>query len=200
MRLGIFTQSIDEQLAELQRDIAEIKTAQRTSQNSGMLAHINRAQVYNDFGDVVTWSTLSNPTPQRLAHIPLVKTPSMSDFYGITATQDFVPTHGKPTVAIPLLELEVKTQGLTGKSEFFMKPGFHGLVMPVRNSSGTQVATVEVNQSSAELFRPRYNATNQYAWQSTIYYASSVNFQLSYKFTVRASDTGIASSTLVGAW
>lgn len=200
MRLGMIGAGIDDQLAELQRDIEELKTAQRTSQNSGMLAHINRAQVYNDFGDVVTWSTLSNTTEQQLAHIPLIPTPAMNHYYSITCTQDFVPTHGKPTVAIPLLELEVKTQGLTGKSSFYMVPGGHGLEMQVKNSSGTVVASVNVNQALGELFRPRYNATNQYAWQSRIYYASSVPLQLSYKFTVRASDSGITSSTLVGLW
>lgn len=200
MRLGMIGAGIDDQLAELQRDIEELKTAQRTSQNSGMLAHMNRAQVYNNFGDVVTWSTLSNPTPQQLAHIPLIPTPAMNHYYGVTCTQDFVPTHGKPTVAIPLLELEVKTQGLTGKSSFYMVPGGHGLEMPVRNSSGTLVANVMINQAFNELFRPRHNPSNQYAWTTNIYFASSVNFQLSYKFMVRASDTGVTSSTLEGGW
>lgn len=200
MRLGMANASVDDQIAALQRDIEEIKTAQRTSQNSGMLAYLNRAQVYNDFGDVVTWSTLSNTTPQQLAHIPLIPTPTMSHYYGITCTQDFVPAHGKPTVAIPLLELEVKTQGLTGKSSFYMVPGGHGIQMEVRNASNVVVANVRVNQAFNELFRPRYNATNQYAWQTDIYYASSVNFELSYKFMVRASDTGIATSRLVGGW
>ena len=200
MRLNMTTPSVDEMLAELQRDIEEIKTAQRTSQNSGMLARINRAGIYDSFGDVVTWSTSSNQTPQQLSRIPLVATPNASWFYTVTAEQTFVPKHNKPAIAIPLLELEVKTNGYTGTSEFYMNAQSYGLRLEVRNSANVVVATAQSQQSFNELFRPVYSASSKHKWTTSIGYSSTVALELAYKFTVRSSDAGVTSSTLRGTW
>lgn len=200
MRLLMATDSIDQQVADIERDIDELKTAQFTSQNGGMLAKINRAASYDSFGDIVGWSTSSNPTVVQLSHIPLVATPAMNYFYTVIAEQVFTPANGKPAVVVPLLDLEVKTNGLTGTSQFYMEAQGYGMRMSVRNASNVEVATVNINQSFGELFRPKYSATDRYRYTTNISYASSVAFELSYKFKVRSSDRGSTYSTLKGTW
>lgn len=189
MRLFMASTSIADQVAQLQCDIDELKTAQPTSQNSGMLAHINRGE-YTTFGDIVEWTTLSNKTPQYLAHLPLVATPASYHYFTIYGEHIFSADNQKPTVAVPSIELEVKSGGLSGKSEFYMNAGGYGYSMIIRNSSGTQIgnATVKLSQ------------LGRYRWRSEITYTASQNFTMAVKFILRASDTGAILNRMEGTW
>lgn len=200
MRLKLVDEPIEDQIADMQRQVEELKTAQRTSQNSGMIAKICRSATRDSFGDIVGWSTSSNPTQVATSHIPIVATPAMNYLYNITCDQTFTPKHDKPAVAIPLLKLRVKSGGYTGETSFVMNAQFYGLIMSVRNASNTEVAVVQISQSFNDLFRPAYKAGYKYAWTTNISYASSVALELSYEFTVRSSDSGTTASTLKGSW
>ena len=195
MRLNLVGQSIDDQIAELQRDLEEIKTRQFTSQDSGMLAHIARAQVRDQYGDVVKFTTSGGTV--NTSQIQLPATPNDFTFNSIDAKQLFIPKHGKPAVAIPLLKLKVDSGGLHGESELFVSAQW-GITMKIYNSNNVQVGTVGINQSFGQLFDPRYHATQEYSWVTSMVYTCSVPFTLSYEFYVRSSDDGSTTSELTG--
>lgn len=195
MRLNLVGQSIDDQVDQLQRDLEEIKTKQFTSQDSGMLAHLARAQVRDQYGDVVKFTTNSGTV--NTSQIQLPATPNDFTFNSIDAVQLFIPAHGKPAVAVPLLKLKVDSGGLHGESELFVSAQW-GVTMAIYNASGVQVGTVGINQSFGQLFDPQYNANYEYAWLTSMVYTCSVPFTLSYEFVVRSSDDGTTRSELTG--
>lgn len=195
MRLNLTGDTIEKQVADMQQFIEELKTAQRTSQDSGMLAHIARAAVRNQYGDVVGLS--GDIGTGATAQIQCPATPNTFSYNTIYATQIFVPKHGKPAVAVPLIKLKVDSGGLHGESELFVS-GQWGITMPIYNASNVEVGRMGINQSLGGLFEPIYHATYPYAWETEISYTSTVPFVLSYEFTVRSSDDGITSSELVG--
>ena len=195
MRLNLTGESVEDQIAAMQRFIEEFKTPQRTSQDSGMLAHIARAAVRNQYGDVVTLS--GGFGSLTTAQIPCIATPNTFSYNTIYATQIFVPKHGKPAVAVPLIKLKVDSGGLHGESELFVS-GQWGITMAIYNAANVEVGRLGINQSLGGLFEPIYHPTYQYAWETQISYTSTVPFTLSYEFTVRSSDDGFTSSELVG--
>lgn len=195
MRVDLVGQSIDQQVSELQRQLDEIKTLQYTSQDSGMLAQIARAQLRDQYGDIVQLT--GSFTPATTSQIQCPATPSPSHFNSIYAKQIFVPRHGKPAVAIPLIKLKVDSNGLRGESELFVSAQW-GITMPIYNSSNVEVGRVGINQSLGGLFRQIYDPTYQYSWETLIGYTSTVPFTLSYEFYVRSSDSGSTSSELNG--
>lgn len=195
MRLNLIGESIESQVNQMQRDIEELKSLQFTSQDSGMLAHIARSQLRDDYGDIVQ---LGGDFGSLLtSHIPCIATPDPSYYNSLYATQIFVPKHGKPAVAVPLIKLKVDSGGLHGESELFVS-GQWGVTMPIYNASNVEVGRVGINQSLGGLFKNIYDPTHEYAWETAISYTSTVPFVLSYEFTVRSSDDGSTSSEIVG--
>lgn len=197
MRLNLTGETIEQQVADMQRFIEELKTPQRTSQDSGMLAHIARAAVRNQYGDVVALS--GGFGSLTTAQIPCPATPNTYSYNTIVAEQIFVPKHGKPAVAVPLIKLKVDSGGLHGESELFVS-GQWGVTMPIYNAANVEVGRVGINQSLGDLFDPVYHPTYEYAWETMIGYTSTVPFTLSYEFTVRSSDDGYTSSELQGSF
>jgi len=198
MRLGLIGQSIDDQIDELQRDLEEIKSLQFTSQDSGMLAHLARAQLRDQYGDIVELS--GDFTPATTSQIQLPATPSSFQLNTIYADQIFVPKHGKPAVAIPLLKLKATgAGGIHGESELFVSAQW-GVTMKIYNGANVQIGTLGINQSFGGLFEPVFHPTYQYAWQTMMVYDCSSPFTLSYEFVVRSSDDGTTSSELSGTF
>ena len=197
MRLDLVGQSIESQVADFQRDIEEIKTRQLTSQDSGMLAFLARAQVRDQYGDVVQltgdWGDLTT------SQIQCPATPSSFQLNTIYADQIFIPKHNKPAVAVPLLKLKVDAGGLKGQSELFVSAQW-GITMSIYDATGAQVGGLFINQSFGALFDPEYNDQHEYAWQTMMNYWSYVPFTLSYEFVVQSSDAGSTSSKLTGYW
>lgn len=196
MRLGLIGQSIDDQIDELQRDLEEIKSLQFTSQDSGMLAHIARAQLRNQYGDIVEFTV--NGSTVTTSQIQLPATPSSFYLNSIYADQIFIPKHGKPAVAVPLLKLKVTgAGGIHGESELFVSAQW-GISLTIYNGSNVAIGSVSINQSLGGLFKNVYNSNYEYAWETLITYTCSSAFTLSYEFAVRSSDDGTTSSTLEG--
>lgn len=197
MRLNLTGETVEQQVAEMQRFIEELKTPQRTSQDSGMLAHIARAAQRNQYGDIVDLS--GGFGSLTTAQIPCPATPNNYSYNTIVTDQIFIPKHDKPAVAVPLLKLKVDSGGLHGESELFVS-GQWGITMAIYNASNVEVGRVGINQSLGGLFEPFYNPTYEYAWQTQISYTSTVPFVLSYEFTVRSSDDGATFSDMYGAF
>lgn len=200
MRLGIAQQTVEQQIDAMRLQIEELKTAQLTSQNSGMLGHICTADQSDQYGDIVQFST-SNSQPRFISRIPLQQTAGLFSYNNIQATQTFIPKHGKPAAVTPMIQYEVKTNGYRGKSNYFIASQGWGVSMDVFDASNTKVANVTTLGSLNELFRPIYHPTNRYTYNTSISYSSIVpNIELCYQFTVRSSDKGVTSSVLRGFW
>lgn len=201
MRFNLQNEDLTTRVANLKRGIEELKAAQFTSQNSGMLGHLDSASEFDSFGDIVAFSTTSSPTPVELSEIPCPATASPAHFNSIICDQLFVPKNGKPAVAVPFMRLEVKSGGLHGESEFIVtSDGDFMLQMDIFNVSNVKVGEAFVLQQFGEYLEPAYDATTDYAWKSTIIYTCTQSFDLSYKLLVRSSDRGSTSSELRGLW
>lgn len=195
MRLNLTGNTVEDDIAELERFIEEVKTPQFTSQDSGMLARIARAQQRDQYGDIV--DTSGDMAQGTTSQIQLPATPNEFSLNSIYATQIFIPKHDKPAVAVPLLKFKVDSGGLHGESELFVN-GQWGLTMAIYNASNVEVGRMGVNQSLNGLFKPIYHDTYDYVWETNIAYRCSVPFTLSYEFTVGTSDDGDTYSDLVG--
>jgi hypothetical protein len=197
MRLDLVGQSIESRIADLQLGIEEIKTRQLTSQDSGMLGQLARAQVRDRYGDVVQllgdWGDITT------SQIQCPATPSNFQLNTIYADQIFIPKNKKPAVAIPLLRLKVDSGGLHGESELFINAQW-GVTMTIYDANNNVVGGLGINQSFGGLFDPQYDPEHEYAWETMITYWSNVPFTLSYEFVVRSSDRGSTSSKLRGYW
>lgn len=201
MRLNIANDSIEEQVAAMRRELDELKTPQLTSQNSGMLAYLVRSGLRDDFGDIVYFSTSNNQSVRQISHIPLPNTGNLYNEHTLICDQTFVPKHNKPAVAIPVLELEVKTNGYHGKSEYFANNRGYGIKMDIFNSANAAVGSVFCSGILGDLFMPQYDPTSFYKYHTSMTVATTVSdIELAYHFTVRASDKGTTSSTLRGTW
>lgn len=198
MRLNLVGQTIDSQIDDLVRDLEEIKTLQYTSQDSGMLAHLARSQLRDSFGDIVDLS--AGFTPATTSHIPCPATPSSFQLNTIYADQIFIPKHGKPAVAVPLLKLKASgSGGIHGESTLFVSAQW-GVTMAIYNGANVQIGTLGINQSLGGLFERVYHPTQEYAWQTMMVYDCSMPFTLSYEFVVRSSDDGSTASDLSGSF
>ena len=197
-RINLAGETTDQQVASLIRDIEELKTGQFISQNSGMLGRNAQASTRDDFGDIVTlmgdFDLTNNPT----SHIPCPATPGPEYLNNIYCYEKFVPEHGKPTVVVPNLQLEVKSGGLTGRSNFMMIGYRFIYYMEIKNQSGQQVGYANIVQDLGMYMEPVFDENYQYAYQTVISYSSTVPFELSYNFTCRASDSGYTESVLEG--
>lgn len=197
-RINLANESVDNQIAAMVREIEELKTRQFTSQNSGMLGRNAQAATRDDFGDIVTlmgdFATPPNPT----SHIPCPATPDVFYLNTISCYQKFVPEHGKPTVVIPNLLLEVKTNGLTGRSKFEIQGYRFAYSMLIYDQNNVMVGSASMVQDLGAYMDPKYDPNYAYAWQTMITYTSTVPFELSYNFTCRASDSGHTESVLEG--
>lgn len=201
MRLNIANDSIEEQVAAMRRELDELKTPQLTSQNSGMLAYLVRSGLRDDHGDIVYFSTSNNQTVQQISHIPLPNTGSLMNVHTLTCDQTFVSKHNKPAAAVPILELEVKTNGYHGKSEYFANNRGYGIKMDIFNSTNAVVGEVWCNGMLGELFMPQYDSTSFYKYHTSMTVSATVSdIELAYHFTVRSSDKGTTSSTIKGTW
>lgn len=201
MRLNIANDSIEEQVAAMRRELDELKTPQLTSQNSGMLAYLVRSGLRDDFGDIVNFSTSNNQTVRQISHIPLPNTGSLYNEHTLACDQTFVSKHNKPAVVVPVLELEVKTNGYHGKSEYFANNRGYGIKMDIFNSANAAVGSVFCSGILGELFMPQYDSTSFYKYHTSMTVAATVsNIELAYHFTVRASDKGTTTSALRGTW
>lgn len=196
MRLNL-VENLDDQVASLRRDLDELKNRQPISQDSGILAYLNEALDKDDFGDIVEVSNYSGST-KVTSHIQVPAT-SGSVMHSLYCEQFFYPRNLSAAVA-PYIILEVKSGGLTGKSEiFFDTVGLHfGLQMKIYNSSGTQVGGISSNQSLGELLNRTFDPKTLYKWTTNLSYSCSVPFELSYKFLVRSSSKGATMSTIKG--
>lgn len=200
MRLNIADDSVEAQIAQMRREVDELKTPQLTSQNSGMMAYVVKSGLSDTFGDIVYFSTSSNQQQRQTSLIPLPNTGSLTVGHSVSCIQTFKPKHNKPTVVIPILELEVKTNGYYATSQYFADARGWGVYMPV-SAGGRQVAAILCNGMFGELFSPIYDSVNFYKYRTDITVASIVSdLELAYKFTCRASDKGTTSSTLTGTW
>lgn len=201
MRLNIANDSIEEQVAAMRRELDELKTPQLTSQNSGMLAYLVRSGLRDDFGDIVYFSTSNNQTVRQISHILLPNTGNLYNEHTLTCDQTFVPKHNKPAVVVPILELEVNTNGYHGKSEYFANNRGYGVKMDIFNSANAAVGSVFCSGILGELFMPQYDSTSFYKYHTSMTVAATVSdVELAYHFTVRSSDKGTTSSTLRGTW
>lgn len=201
MRLNIANDSVEEQVAAMRRELDELKTPQLTSQSSGMLAYLVRSGLRDDHGDIVYFSTSNNQTVRQISHIPLPNTGSLYNEHTLACDQTFVPKHNKPAVVVPILELEVKTNGYRGKSEYFANNRGYGIKMDIFNSANAAVGSVFCSGILGELFMPQYDSTSFYKYHTSMTVAATVSdIELAYHFTVRASDKGTTSSTLRGTW
>lgn len=201
MRLNIADDSIEAQIADMRRELDELKTPQLTSQNSGMLAYLVRSGLRDEHGDIVYFSTANNQTVRQISHIQLPNTGSLYNKHSLICDQTFVPKHNKPAVAVPVLELEVKTNGYHGKSEYFANNRGYGIKMDIFNSANAAVGSVFCSGILGELFMPQYDSTSFYKYHTSMTVAATVSdIELAYHFTVRASDKGVTSSTLRGTW
>lgn len=201
MRLNIADDSVESQIAQMRREIDELKTPQLTSQNSGMMAYVVKSGLRDTFGDIVYFSTISNQTVRQISHIPLPNTGSLQDGHSLICDQTFVPKHNKPAVVVPILELEVKTNGYHGKSEYFANSRGYGLKMDIFNSSNALVGNIYCNSTLGELFMQKYDPASFYKYMTFMTVAAIVdNIELAYHFTVRSSDKGTTSSTIKGTW
>lgn len=199
MRFG--NNTLESRIENIRRDLDEIKQAQTTSQNSGLMGKIVGALEFDDFGDIVDFSHSSNPNVQHISKIPLPNTGSLNAGHTLSCVQTFTPKHGKPAFAVPIIELEVKTNGYRGKSVYFVDVGGWGVKMDVYNSANTLVATVQIAASFGGLFAPIYSASDFYTYRTNLTISSIVSgLELSYKFTVRSSDSGYTKSVLSGTW
>lgn len=198
MRLNIANDSVEEQVAAMRRELDELKTPQLTSQNSGMLAYLVRSGLRDDFGDIVYFSTANNQTVRQISHILLPNTGSLYNEHALICDQTFVPKHNKPAVVVPVLELEVKTNGYHGRSEYFANNRGYGIKMDIFNSANAVVGSVFCSGILGELFMPQYDSTSFYTSMTVAATVSDV--ELAYHFTVRSSDKGTTSSTLRGTW
>lgn len=197
MRLNIADDSVESQIAQMRREIDELKTPQLTSQNSGMMAYVVKSGLRDTFGDIVYFSTISNQTVRQLSHIPLPNTGSLQDGHSLICDQTFLPKHNKPAVVVPILELEVKTNGYHGKSEYFVNSRGYGVKMDIFNGSNVLVGSVFCNS----LFMQKYDPVSFYKYMTSIIVAATTdNIELAYHFTVRSSDKGTTSSTIKGTW
>ena len=200
MRLNIADDSIEAQIDAMRREVDELKTPQLTSQNSGMLAYLVRSGLRDDFGDIVYFSTNNQP-PRQTSHILIPNTGDLYTPVSLTCTQTVVPKHNKPAVVIPILEMEVKTNGYRGKSEYFANSRGWGLSMDIFNAGGVRVGTVLCNGVLGQVFMPLYSSDSRYQYRTDMTISSTVNdLELAYRFTARSSDKGVTSSTLKGLW
>lgn len=200
MRLNIADDSVEAQIAQMRRELDELKTPQLTSQNSGMMAYVVKSGLSDTFGDIVYFSTSSNQQQRQTSLIPLPNTGSLTNAHSVNCIQTFKPKHNKPTVVIPILELEVKTNGYRATSQYFADTRGWGIYMPV-SAGGRQVAAISCNAVLGSLFSPIFDSNSFYKYRTDITVASIVSdLELAYKFTCRASDKGITSSTLTGTW
>lgn len=197
MRIDLVGQSIESQIANLQRDLEEIKTRQLTSQDSGMLARLCRATLRDQYGDVVQLHGDFGEVTTSQIQCPA--TPASYMLNTIYVDQIFTPKHDKPAVVVPLLRLKVDSGGLHGESELFINAQW-GVTMSIYNAANEVVGTIGINQSFGNLFDPQYDPAHPYAWQTTMTYNASVPFTLSYEFVVRSSDGGETSSEMTGSW
>lgn len=187
MRLNIANDSIEEQVAAMRRELDELKTPQLTSQSSGMLAYLVRSGLRDDFGDIVYFSTSNNQTVRQISHIQLPNTGSLYNEYTLTCDQTFVPKHNKPAVVVPVLELEVKTNGYHGKSEYFANNRGYGIKMDIFNSANAAVGSVFCSGILGDLFMPQYDPTSFYKYHTSMTVAATVSdIELAYHFTVRS--------------
>ena len=196
MRLHeLLNQNIDRQVAEVLTELKELKNAQFTSQNSGMLGFMNTASVSDDNGDIVTITRPSGTTTSSL--IPVVSTGSLTSGYSATFNHLFIPKTTRPCLATPIIEMEVKTAGLTGKSTYFVDGtgGQFGVQMDVYNGA-TRVGRVQILQSMGNLFMRKFNSTYRYAWESFATVFATQGFSFSIKFKVRSSAKGSTQSTV----
>jgi hypothetical protein len=198
MRIKLLQEdSLEQQVADLRQQLDELKTAQFTSQNSGMLAHLNGAANSTPFGDIVELQgdfTGPNPTDK----IPCIATPSPSHYNSIYCYQKFFTRNGRPAAVVPLVRLEVKTNGLTGKSQFILVGYRFMIQMYIYNSAGAQVGEAYMVQDLGDYLEPKYAADTDHAWQTVISYTSTVPFELSYRLLARSSDRGYTESVLEG--
>ena len=197
-RINLAAESVDNQIAAMVRDIEELKTRQFTSQNSGMLGRNAQALTRDDFGDIVTlmgdFDLTNNPT----SHIPCPATPGVEYLNSIYCYEKFVPEHGKPTVVVPNLLLEVKTNGLRGQSRFELLGYRFIYTMQIYDQNNVMVGSASMVQDLGNYMQPKYDPDYPYTWQTVITYTSTVPFELSYNFTCRASDSGYTESLLEG--
>jgi len=197
-RLNLIGETTDDQIADLIRDIEELKTRQFTSQNSGMIGRNAAAITRDDFGDIVTLEGDFVTPPNPTSHIPCPATPGPEYLNSIYCYQNFTPEHGKPTVVVPTLQLEVKSDGLSGRSSFMLLGYRFIYYMEIKDQNNKIVGYANMVQDLGDYMRPVYDENHQYAWQTVIAYSSTVPFELSYNFTCRASDSGHTDSVLEG--
>ena len=196
MRLSeLLNQNIDHRVASVLTELDELKTAQYTSQNSGMLGFMNTAANSDDNGDILAITRPSGTTTSSL--IPVVSTGSLTSGYGATFNHTFIPKTDRPCLATPMIEMEVKTGGLTGKSSYFVDGtgGHFGVQLNVFNGN-TQVGKVQILQSAGDLFVRSYNANYRYTWRSVATVSATQAFSFSIKFKVRSSAKGSTQSAV----
>jgi hypothetical protein len=199
-RIKLTGDTIPDQIATMQRKIQELKQAQYTSQTSGFLGKLVGAAEFDSYGDIVEFSTSSNPTPSDISHIPCPSTPP-DTYYTIIADQLFYPRNGRPAVAVPFMRMSIDSGGLHGESDFVIEnEGAFLLKMNIYNASNVKVGEVVCYQQLGNYLRTSAADDTDYAWQTLLQYTCSQSFELGYEFFVRSSDRGFTSSILEGLW
>lgn len=197
-RINLTGDSIEQQIAEIQRLIEERKTKQFTSQNSGMLGKLVGAANKDDFGDIVNLSGDFVTPPNPTSHIPCIATPSPSHFNSIYCDQKFIPERDKPIIVIPLVRLAVKDGGLHGQSQFILSGYRFMFQMIIYNDAGAMVGEAYMVQDLGDYLVPQWSDETPWAWQTVISYTSTVPFTLSYELLCRTNGRGATFTDMEG--
>lgn len=192
MRLQLAPNSVAD-IAELRRELDELKTAQPTSQDSGMLGFLVSSE-RDQYGDIVEHYNPSTGKTEMVSRVLLP--PTINDYTVNTLyfEHEYVPKHGKPAAVTMFESFEATGNGITGKSSFIVEePGAQmGYTMEILQN-GSRVGFMGT-PSYDPLPRRRTLQDGYYAWIMDVHYSSRIPFYLLIHFQCKASDAGIVKT------
>lgn len=154
------SEDIAERVARLIRTKEELKTAQLTSQDSGM--------------------QFKEATPVR-GSVDIVNSQGYGETWSVTNT--FTPDHKRPAICIPHMEI-LTPPGLTWEWQYNYSLNLE--MGSVFDSGGNYVASVDVWHFAHR----RGTTDGSYAWQSIFYTWGTVYAEMQITISLRSTDTG----------
>ena len=198
-RLNQFrSDSVEQRVSEIMRDLEELKTAQITGQSSGMLAKKIFNSVRSGGGDVVDFSYM-NGVKKRTAEIPLPRTENMNTLNTLYINHTFTPKNAKNALAFPFLKFEV--MGSSGAAE--SQNSFNNSVMFSRSATITKNGEKVCEISNAEGFGYWFNekySEDSYKWISSLDYSASEQCVLKITAWVISNDNGELTTEVKGLY
>lgn len=142
------------------KDIEELKTAQFTSQNSGMV--FKRAETLRDV-------------------IPFIHS---TDYAGEVhlVTEYFTPDHARPAICLPHFELEADGFQLEYTHDY--ATGYYNV--SISSAGGTYLGYADV----WPLMHRRQISDGTYGFQTVVYTWANAQFSLPFNLYLRATDSG----------